>query len=130
MSTPQQATRTVLVVDDNQVVTRSLMSLLRTEGFEPKTFQAGRPALDYIRDHCPDIALLDIHLPDISGLELSRQLRKIHGNSLPIIIFSGDSSIDTLRSLPDAGATIFMSKPVNVPHLMESLKQYTTPQTP
>jgi DNA-binding response OmpR family regulator len=124
MHPPQQATRTVLVVDDNQVVTRSLMSLLRSEGFEPKTFQAGQPALDYIRDHCPDIALIDIHLPDISGLQLSRELRKIHGNSLPIIIFSGDSSIDTLRSLPEAGATIFISKPVNVPHLMESLRQY------
>jgi response regulator NasT len=124
MQAPQQATRTVLVVDDNQIVTRSLMTLLRAEGFEPKTFQTGRPALDYIREHCPDIALIDIHLPDISGLELSRELRKIHGNQLPIIIFSGDSSIDTLRSLPDAGATFFLSKPVNVPHLIESLRQY------
>ncbi len=124
MSSPQQAARTVLVVDDNQVVTRSLMSLLRSEGFEPKAFQAGQPALDYIRDHCPDIALIDIHLPDISGLQLSRELRKIHGQNLPIIIFSGDSSIDTLRSLPEAGATIFISKPVNVPHLVESLRQY------
>jgi DNA-binding response OmpR family regulator len=127
MGLPEQATRSVLVVDDNQVVTRSLMTLLRNEGFEAKTFQSGQPALEYIRDHCPDAALIDIHLPDVSGLEISRELRKTHGNSMPIIIFSGDSSIATLRALPDAGATIFMSKPVNVSRLLECLKEYTSP---
>jgi len=125
MTPAEQTSRSVLVVDDNQAVTRSLMTLLRNEGFEPKTFQSGQPALEYIRDHCPDAALIDIHLPDICGLDVSRQLRKTHGNSMPIIIFSGDSSIETLRSLPDAGATFFMSKPVNVSRLMECLKEYT-----
>ena len=59
----EQTSRSVLVVDDNQAVTRSLMTLLRSEGFEPKTFQSGQPALEYIRDHCPDAALIDITYP-------------------------------------------------------------------
>jgi two-component system sensor histidine kinase RpfC len=127
MGLGEPANPTVLVVDDNQLVTRSLMTLLRNEGFEPKTFQSGQPALEYIRNHCPDAALIDIHLPDVCGLEVSRELRKTHGDAMPIIIFSGDSSMDTLRSLPAAGATFFMSKPVNIPRLLECLKAYTKP---
>jgi two-component system sensor histidine kinase RpfC len=130
MVSAEQGIRSILVVDDNQAVTRSLMTLLRNEGFEPKTFQSGQPALEYIREHCPDAALIDIHLPDVCGLELSRELRKTHGNSMPIIIFSGDNSMDTLRALPDAGVTCFMSKPVNVSRLLECLRQYTAAPPP
>ncbi|HEX4054176.1 MAG TPA: response regulator [Tepidisphaeraceae bacterium] len=117
----------VLVVDDNQFVTQSLFSLLRSEGFDPIVFQSAQPALEFIRGNCPDIALIDLHLPDLSGLELSRELRQTHGDGLPIIIFSGDSSLETLKALSGVGATFFMAKPVNAPHLMECIKQWTGP---
>jgi CheY-like chemotaxis protein len=126
MGMAEQLNRRVLVVDDNQVVARSLLSLLRSEGYEPIIFQAGQPALEYSKTNCPDAALVDIHLPDLSGLEVTRQLRQIHGNELPIIVFSGDSSIETLRALPDVGATFFLSKPVNATRLMECLREWTT----
>jgi CheY-like chemotaxis protein len=115
----------VLVVDDNQVVAHSLLRLLRSEGFDPLIFQSGQPALDYIREHRPDAALIDIHLADLSGLEISRQLRQTHGLDLPIIIMSGDSSIETLRALPDAGTTLFLSKPVNATVLLDYLRNAT-----
>jgi DNA-binding response OmpR family regulator len=115
----------ILVVDDNQSVVRSLLSLLQGEGFEARVFQEGQPALDYSRENAFDAVLLDIHLPDLSGLEISRQLRQIHGNELPIIIFSGDTSLETLRALPDVGATFFFSKPVNVNTLLQCLKEKT-----
>ncbi len=115
----------VLVVDDNEFVTRPLFTLLRSEGFEPIVFEAAQPALEFIRGNCPDIALIDLHLPDLSGLEISRELRQLHGNELPIIIFSGDSSLETLKALPAVGATFFLAKPVNAPHLLECIKQWT-----
>jgi CheY-like chemotaxis protein len=115
----------VLVVDDNQVVAHSLLRLLRSEGFDPMVFQSGQPALDYIRLNRPDAALIDIHLADLSGLEISRQLRQTHGLDLPIIIMSGDSSIETLRALPDAGTTLFLSKPVNATVLLDYLRNAT-----
>jgi len=129
MTAAEQLGRRILVVDDNQHVTHSLLRLLRSEGFDPLIFQAGQPALDYIRDHRPEAALIDIHLPDLSGLEISRQLRKTHGDDLPIVIFSGDTSIDTLRSLPDAGATLFLSKPINATRLLEYLRKPTAGQS-
>jgi two-component system, sensor histidine kinase RpfC len=122
----EQAGRRVLVVDDNQAVTAALLRLLRSEGFDPLIFNAGQPALDYIREHRPEAALIDIHLPDLSGLEVSRQLRLTHGKDLPIIIFSGDTSIETLRALDHVGATFFLSKPVNAGRLLECLQKWTT----
>ncbi len=113
----------VLVVEDNPTISRALVVLLRDEGYVPVVFDAGLPAIEYLRDHCPDIALIDIHLPDISGLELSKQLRDFHGNDVPVIILSGDTSIDTLRTLPQVGATYFFSKPVNISTLLTFLKE-------
>jgi CheY-like chemotaxis protein len=124
MSINGQPAGRVLLVDDNQAVARSLAALLRGEGYEPVTFLAGAPAMEYCRNHCPDIALIDIHLPDISGLELSRQLRTRHGERLPIIILSGDTSMDMLKTLPQSGATYFLSKPISASTLLDSLKTW------
>jgi CheY-like chemotaxis protein len=115
----------ILLVDDNQTVTLALAALLRDEGYEPVAFLSGTPAMEYCRTHCPDAALIDIHLPDISGLDLARDIRSIHGQRLPIIIFSGDTSMDVLRTLPQSGATYFFSKPVSATALLNSLKSWT-----
>ena len=117
-----QSAGRVLLVDDNQSVTRALAALLRNEGYEPVAFFSGGPAMEYCRSHCPDVALIDVHLPDISGLELSRDIRSLHGEHLPIIILSGDNSMDLLRALPQCGATYFLGKPVSATALLNSLK--------
>jgi CheY-like chemotaxis protein len=115
----------VLLVDDNQFVTRALAALLRDEGYEPVVFYSGAPAIEYCRTNCPDAALIDIHLPDISGLDLSLHIRSRLGQELPIIIFSGDTSMEMLRSLPQFGATYFLSKPVSATLLINSLRLWT-----
>jgi DNA-binding response OmpR family regulator len=130
MPATQHPIQRVLVVDDNQLVTRSLATLLRDEGYDPVIFQAGQPALDYLNENCPDVALIDVHLPDLSGLEVSRRLREKHGQSLPIIIFSADTSMETLRALAGVGATYFLGKPVDVSLLMARLKEWTAIRTP
>jgi len=114
-----------MVVDDSPAVAVSLLTLLRNEGFDPVVFQSGQPALDFIRQNRPEIALIDIHLPDIPGLEIARQIRELHGATLPIIICSGDSSLDALLALPDAGATYFFHKPISVSRLMACLREIT-----
>jgi two-component system sensor histidine kinase RpfC len=125
MASAERSAKRILVIDDNQIVSRSLLLLLKTEGFEPHVFTAGAPALAFSQDNRFEAALIDIHLPDLSGLEISRQLRQTHGSEMPIIIFSGDNSLETLRALPDAGATLFLSKPINASRLMQYLRETT-----
>jgi DNA-binding response OmpR family regulator len=113
----------ILVVEDDPWVGRALQTLLRDQGYDPAVCHDGREALSYLLNHRPDAALLDIHLPDISGLDLSHRIREMHGEELPIIILSGDTAMETLRALPSAGATYFFSKPVNSSLLMDQLRE-------
>ena len=120
---------TVLVVDDDPVVIRSLTILLNRAGFQVAGCGTGAAAL--ARATSPGeaapvaAAVLDIHLPDANGLALSQQLRHALGSAVPIIILSGDNTIQTIRALPDAGATYFFAKPVNTGMLISQLKHWT-----
>lgn len=113
----------ILVVEDNRLVTSSLATLLRGEGYDPVVFDNGAPALTYLQANRPDMALIDIHLPDICGLDLAQELRQAYGSDVPVIIISGDTSLETLRALPAAGANYFFSKPVNAAHLLTFLRE-------
>jgi CheY-like chemotaxis protein len=123
----QNTNQRVLVVEDDPIAGKALSMLLRDQGYDPVVFADGSHALDYLRQNDLDAALIDIHLPDISGLDLSHRIRESHGQKVPIFILSGDNSLDTLRALPDAGATYFFSKPINATHLLENLKIYMSP---
>jgi len=117
-------TRSILIVDDDPLVVKAMRSLLTSEGFDALGCLTGAEALD-LADQSIAAAVLDIHLPDINGLLLSKQLRETLRPQAPIIILSGDSSMDTIRALPGAGATYFFSKPVNSGMLISRLKQWT-----
>jgi two-component system, response regulator PdtaR len=119
--------RQVLVVDDNPLVTHSLSSLLADDGFEVMSFTDASDALKYLTDHRPHIAIIDIHLSGSSGLDISHQIRVQYGPEIPIIIFSGDTSLETLRTLPEAGANYFLSKPIHSAQLRAFIKEYTMP---
>jgi DNA-binding response OmpR family regulator len=116
--------RSILVVDDDPLVVKAMRSLLQAEGFKTVGCDTGRDAMKLAGENI-SAAVVDIHLPDISGLSLSRQLRDVLKPDVPIIILSGDNSIETLRALPDAGATYFFAKPVNSALLIGKLKEWT-----
>jgi DNA-binding response OmpR family regulator len=113
----------VLVVDDNPAITSSLGRLLAAHGYRTSICHLGADALRSAEDEAPVAALVDIHLPDISGLVLSQKLRERLGPTRPIIVLSGDTSIENIRSLPHVGADYFMSKPLNCGHLVERLRE-------
>src|SRR5438105_3990266 len=112
---PGEAARPqIIIVDDSEPIARGLGGLFQSAGFDPMTFGQGLPAIEFAREHKPAAALIDIHLPDISGLVLSQRLREILGPSAPIVVLSGDGSMEILNSLRHVGATHFFQKPVNV----------------
>ena len=63
-------------------------------------------------------------MPDISGLVVSQKLREMLGPDVPIIVLSGDTSMQMLNSLPHVGATYFFSKPVNASQLVERMREW------
>ena len=113
----------VLVVEDNFGVANALAGVIRKAGFDATACHCGADALDHCRAAPPLAAVLDIHLPDINGLVLAHKLRDHLGHEIPIIIVSGDTSMETIRSLAHVGANYFFSKPVNPNVLVERLKE-------
>ena len=71
-----------------------------------------------------DAILVDIHLPDLNGLLVSQKLRTMLGPLTPIVVISGDTSMEVINSLAHAGATYFFSKPLPLPHLMDRLNEW------
>ena len=112
----------VLIVDDHQNVTRSLSRIVDHHGFAAAPVHTGQAAINYATIHPVSAVILDIHLPDISGLIVSQRLRDRLGPKTPIIILSGDGSMETLNSLPHVGATYFYRKPIQSAQLIEHLR--------
>lgn len=120
---PKAALKSILVVDDDPLVMRAMKSLMSKAGFQPIVCASGAAALSQANTDIA-AAVVDIHLPDINGLSLTQQLRQLMSKEAPIIILSGDNSMETIRALSQTGATHFFSKPVNGAALIEHLKEW------
>jgi CheY-like chemotaxis protein len=119
-----RATRSILIVDDNETVTKALRHTLGNAGYAVHAFDSGLAALRHAAQERPDAAVVDIHLPDINGLVLTQRLRDLLGPDTPLIVLSGDTSMETINSLPHVGATYFFPKPVQGAQLIERLREW------
>ena len=116
------ATLRVLIVEDDHATARSLSGILDDAGYRTTVCRDGTAAMQCASDGLdPAAAIIDIHLPDLSGLVLTQKLRERLGAGVPIIVVSGDTSMETLNSLAHVGATYFLSKPMTAPVVLERL---------
>jgi len=117
----------ILVIDDSHPTADALSAVLRRAKYETAVAYRGIEGLEMARNGSYGAAVVDVHLPDLSGLVVSQKLREILGPRTPIIVLSGDTSMTTLNSLPHVGATYFFSKPVNASLLLERLREWLDP---
>jgi signal transduction histidine kinase/DNA-binding response OmpR family regulator len=114
--------KTLLIADDVTANRDMLVELLESFGFGVITAADGEQALEQVREHAPDLVLMDIMMPVLDGLTAIRRMRQSPATAqTPVIAVSASvSQGDQARSL-EAGATAFLSKPVAVPALLEAL---------
>jgi two-component system, OmpR family, response regulator ChvI len=111
---------TIALVDDDKNILTSVSMLLEQEGYTVKTFSDGAAALAGLSATPPDLAILDIKMPRMDGLELLRRLRQ--AGDLPVIFLtSKDEEIDELMGL-NAGADDYIRKPFSQRLLLERVK--------
>jgi DNA-binding response OmpR family regulator len=101
---------TVLIVDDDAVLRRSLARALRLAGFTTDVAEGGRDALARIAAGRPDVVVLDVSMPDLSGTEVCRRLRA-DGNEVPVVMLSALDEADDRISGLQAGADDYLVKP-------------------
>lgn len=111
----------VLVVDDDAAIRRSLERGLRLAGFEVSLADGGRTALDGSRNDPPDVIVLDISMPDLSGIEVCQALRG-DGNEVPVLMLSAlDETADRIAGL-QAGGDDYLVKPFALQELVLRLQ--------
>jgi len=112
---------TVFVVDDDPSVRRSTERLVRSMGFDVKAFASAAEFRNRGRVEGPACLVLDVHLPDLSGLDLQRELAA-SGVQMPIIFITGRGSIPmSVRAMKD-GAVEFLTKPVRSRDLLAAIR--------
>jgi len=109
----------ILVVDDVAQNIKLLKDVLEVKGYHVATAFSGQEALDQLESVDPDLVLLDVVMPGISGLDVCREIRSRPGMALlPVVLVTAlDSSADRIAGI-DAGADDFLSKPVDLQELL------------
>jgi len=112
----------ILVIDDDRSIRHMIKTgLSATPEFEVLTAVDGASGLKMICDENPDVALLDIYMPEDHGLELFRKIRALD-TKLPVIFITGDSTSETAIEAMRAGAFDYLSKPLNIEQLRNLTK--------
>ena len=102
----------VLIVDDHAPLAGSLVSMLSAAGFAAQAVHSGAEALAFVRSHAVGLVLLDVSMPDISGMEVLRAMRDGGGqlNPPPVVMFSADDDQALRDEATRLGAIDFVSK--------------------
>jgi len=122
--------RRVLVVDDNQDAADSLAMLLGVRGEEVRIAYDGAKALEVERDFKPDVVLLDIGLPAVSGYDVAERIRQKRGDKVLIVAITGWGQEKDLRRAEDAGIDHHFTKPVDFEALVALIERAAPSRRP
>src|SRR6202165_5330893 len=111
----------ILVVDDEPQITRVLRTALTGSGYEVRTADGGHSGLRLAREWLPDLVITDVSMPNMSGIELCRQLRA--ESTLPVIVLSVKGEEKTKVAALDAGADDYVTKPVGMDELLARVRR-------
>jgi len=111
----------ILLVEDDHDLASGLQQALQTDGFAVNHVATGNAALAAIEAEAPEIVILDIGLPDISGLTVLKRLRISHPE-LPVLLLTARTSIDDKVTGLDSGADDYLAKPFEMEELLARLR--------
>ncbi len=118
----------VLIVEDNAQNMMMMRDLLQVQGYEVLQACNGRQGWDLAREHRPDLILMDIQLPDVSGLEVTKWLKADENlKSVPIIAVTAFAMKGDRELMLRMGCDGYVSKPISVPDFLRILEYYFAP---
>jgi two-component system nitrogen regulation response regulator NtrX len=110
------SSETILIVDDEESVRKSLADVMRDEGYEVVMAASGKEGVELLKESQPALALLDIAMPEMDGIETLRMFRDMRPD-MPVIMITGHGTIETAVKTTKMGAYDFMVKPPELAHL-------------
>ena len=115
----------VLIVEDNELNMKLFHDLLDAHGYGTLQTREGLQALALARQHRPDLILMDIQLPEISGLEVTKWLKEDDDLShIPVVAVTAFAMKGDEERIRDGGCEAYISKPISVSHFLETVRRY------
>lgn len=101
----------IAVIDDEDAVRTALRRLLDSVGMNVETFSGGGEFLKSLSTHRPDCAVLDLHMPDVTGFDVLKQIAEMRCG-VPVVVMTGQDTPDAEASAKRGGASAYLRKPI------------------
>ncbi|MGC2413085.1 MAG: response regulator [Stellaceae bacterium] len=122
---PRSATKRILIVEDNELNMKLLRDVLEAYGYETISTGQGAAALTLAREHRPDLILLDLQLPDISGFEaLSRLKDDEETRNIPVVAVTAFAMVGDERKALASGCDGYVSKPILLRDFLDLVERF------
>ncbi|MEM8811613.1 MAG: response regulator [Pseudomonadota bacterium] len=117
--------KTVLIVEDNELNMKLFNDLLEAHGYATIQTRNGLEALDLAREHRPDLILMDIQLPEVSGLDVTRWLKEDDDlKTIPVVAVTAFAMKGDEERIRQGGCEAYISKPISLTKFLETVRSY------
>lgn len=117
--------KTVLIVEDNELNMKLFHDLLEAHGYRTLQTRDGLSALEIAREHMPDLILMDIQLPEVSGLEVTKWLKEDDElKRIPVIAVTAFAMKGDEERIREGGCEAYISKPISVSSFLETIDSF------
>ena len=115
----------ILIVEDNKQNMKLFQDLLEREGYQTFQTWGGNETLALAREHRPDLILMDIHLPEVSGLDLTRWIKQDDElKNIPVIAITAFAMKDDEEEFRKAGCETYIPKPISISIFLDTIEQF------
>ncbi|MAC90133.1 MAG: response regulator [Maricaulis sp.] len=115
----------VLIVEDNELNMKLFNDLLEAHGYETLQTKDGFKALEMAREHTPDLILMDIQLPEVSGLEVTKWLKDDDSlAAIPVVAVTAFAMKGDEERIREGGCEAYLSKPITVATFIQTVRQF------
>ena len=115
----------VLIVEDNELNMKLFHDLLDAQGYETLQTREGLQALALAREHKPDLILMDIQLPEISGLEVTKWLKEdAELASIPVVAVTAFAMKGDEEKIREGGCEAYIAKPISVANFLQTVERF------
>ena len=123
--TTRTAGKTVLIVEDNELNMKLFHDLLDAHGYRTLQTRNGLEALKLAREHRPDLILMDIQLPEVSGLEVTKWIKEDDDlRSIPIVAVTAFAMKGDEERIRQGGCEAYLSKPISVMGFVDTVRRF------
>lgn len=117
--------KTVLIVEDNELNMKLFHDLLEAHGYETLQTRDGMEALNLAREHRPDLILMDIQLPEVSGLEVTKWLKEDDQlREIPVVAVTAFAMKGDEERIREGGCEAYISKPISVSMFLDTVRRF------